>query len=154
MTFHLESGSHPNKSGNYTIFLSINHQGERKRIKTSISIPIKFWDSTKERVTMLHFLDRCQDREQTYMLLSYEWGEEVPPLIWQLVSGLCITSATMDLSGLHDYERQSAPESTWLCIKLYCNPSRTIYPNVSNYIVELMLFALAIYGGESFVLYE
>ena len=50
MTFHLESGSHPNKSGNYTIFLSINHQGERKRIKTSISIPIKFWDSTKERV--------------------------------------------------------------------------------------------------------
>ena len=72
MTFHLESGSHPNKSGNYTIFLSINHQGERKIIKTSISIPIKFWDSTKERVTMLHFLDRFQDREQTYMLLSYE----------------------------------------------------------------------------------
>lgn len=105
MTFHLESGSHPNKSGNYTIFLSINHQGERKRIKTSISIPIKFWDSTKERVkktcttarqdneelqrlmdkartierelnsqdrlTMLRFLDRFQDREQTYMLLSY-----------------------------------------------------------------------------------
>ena len=50
MTFHLESGSHPNKSGNYTIFLSINHQGERKRIKTSTSIPIKFWDSIKERV--------------------------------------------------------------------------------------------------------
>ena len=105
MTFHLESGSHPNKSGNYTIFLSINHQGERKRIKTSISIPIKFWDSTKERVkktcttarqdneelqrlmdkartierelnsqdklTMLRFLDRFQDREKTYMLLSY-----------------------------------------------------------------------------------
>ena len=105
MTFHLESGSHPNKSGNYTIFLSINHQGERKRIKTSISIPIKFWDSTKERVkktcttarqdneelqrlmdkartierelnsqdrlTMLRFLDSFQDREQTYMLLSY-----------------------------------------------------------------------------------
>ncbi len=44
MTFHLESGSHPNKQGNYTIFLSINHQGERKRIKTSI-IPIKFWDT-------------------------------------------------------------------------------------------------------------
>ena len=145
MTFHLESGSHPNKSGNYTIFLSINHQGERKRIKTSISIPIKFWDSTKERVkktcttarqdneelqrlmdkartierelnsqdrlTMLRFLDRFQDREQTYMLLSDEGGEESPPLILQLVSGLCITSATMDLSGSHDYERQSAPES-------------------------------------------
>ena len=40
---------------------------------------------------------------------------------------MCIASATMDMSGSHDYERQSAPESTWLCIKLYCNPSRTIY---------------------------
>ena len=50
MTFHLESGSHPNKSGNHTIYLSINHQGERKRIKTTISVPIKFWDSTRERV--------------------------------------------------------------------------------------------------------
>lgn len=50
MTFHFESGSHPNKQGNHTIFLSIFHQGERKRVKTSISIPIKYWDSSKERV--------------------------------------------------------------------------------------------------------
>ena len=105
MTFHLESGSHPNKSGNHTIYLSINHQGERKRIKTTISVPIRFWDSTRERVkktcpsskqdneelqrlmdkartterelaaqdrlTMLRFLDRFKDREQTYMLLSF-----------------------------------------------------------------------------------
>lgn len=50
MTFHFESASHPNKQGNHTIYLSIFHQGERKRIKTSISIPIKFWDVGKERV--------------------------------------------------------------------------------------------------------
>ena len=105
MTFHLESGSHPNKSGDHTIYLSVNHQGERKRIKTTISVPIRFWDSTRERgkktcptskqdneelqrlmdkartterelaaqdrLTMLRFLDRFQDREQTYMLLSF-----------------------------------------------------------------------------------
>ena len=29
-----------------------------------------------------------------------------------------------------------------------------LWSNVSNYIVELILVALAIYGGESFVLYE
>ncbi len=50
MTFHFESGSHPNKQGNHTIYLSIFHTGERKRVKTSVSVPIKFWDATKERV--------------------------------------------------------------------------------------------------------
>ena len=29
-----------------------------------------------------------------------------------------------------------------------------LWSNVSNYIIELMLYALAIYGGESFALYE
>ena len=69
MTYHLESGSHPNKSGNYTIFLSINHQGERKRIKTSISIPIKFWDSTKERVKKTCTTAR-QDNEELQRLMD------------------------------------------------------------------------------------
>ena len=50
MTFHFESGSHPNKQGNHTIYLSIFHSGERKRVKTSVSVPIKFWDATRERV--------------------------------------------------------------------------------------------------------
>ena len=50
MTFHFESGSHPNKQGNYTIFLSVFHQGERKRIKTSINVPIRYWDSSRERI--------------------------------------------------------------------------------------------------------
>jgi len=50
MTFHLESGSHPNKAGDHTIYLSIYHSGQRKRIKTSVSIPIRFWDSSRERV--------------------------------------------------------------------------------------------------------
>ena len=36
--------------GNYTIYLSIFHQGERKRVKTSVNVPIKCWDSEKERV--------------------------------------------------------------------------------------------------------
>lgn len=105
MTFHFVPGNHPNKSGDYTIFLSVYHKGERKRIKTSITIPIKYWDAEKERVkktystskkdneelkrlldkaitaerelnsqdklTLLKFLDRFQNREQKYMLLSY-----------------------------------------------------------------------------------
>ena len=50
MTFHYEAGSHPNKQGNYTIYLSIYHSGERKRVKTSVNVPIKFWDSGKERI--------------------------------------------------------------------------------------------------------
>ena len=50
MTFHFESGSHPNKAGDHTIYLSIYHSGQRKRIKTSVSIPIRFWDSSRERV--------------------------------------------------------------------------------------------------------
>ena len=70
-------------------------------------------------------LQNILDLEHFTALMSE--GKKAPPLILQLVSGLCITSATMDMSGSHDYERQSAPESTWLCIKLYCNPSRTIY---------------------------
>jgi len=50
MTFHFESASHPNKAGDYPIFLSLYHQGERKRIKTSVNVPIKYWDTEKERV--------------------------------------------------------------------------------------------------------
>ena len=69
MTFHLESGSHPNKQGNYTIYLSIFHQGERKRIKTSISVPIKFWDVTKERVKKTCPTSR-QDNEELQRLMD------------------------------------------------------------------------------------
>ena len=69
MTFHLESGSHPNKQGNHTIYLSIFHQGERKRIKTSINIPIKFWDSTKERVKKTYPSAR-QDNEELQRLMD------------------------------------------------------------------------------------
>ena len=50
MTFHFESGSHPGKTGNTSIYLSVSHQGERKRLLTSVAVPIKFWDATKERV--------------------------------------------------------------------------------------------------------
>ena len=50
MTFHFESASHPNKQGNHTIFLSVFHQGERKRIKTPVNVPIKCWDSSRERI--------------------------------------------------------------------------------------------------------
>ena len=41
MTFHFESGRHPNKLGNHTIYLSIFLSGERKRVMTSVSVPIK-----------------------------------------------------------------------------------------------------------------
>lgn len=105
MTFHFELGHHPNKKGDYSIFLLVFHKGQKKRIKTSVLIPDRYWDTEKERVrksfpssrqdneelqrlmdkartierelnsqdrlTMLRFLDRFQDREQTYMLLSY-----------------------------------------------------------------------------------
>ncbi|MDO5442170.1 MAG: site-specific integrase [Bacteroidia bacterium] len=50
MTFHFELGNHPNKNGDYTIFLSLYHKGERKRLKTTIIIPSKCWDPEKERV--------------------------------------------------------------------------------------------------------
>jgi len=50
MTFHFELGHHPNKSGSYTIFLLVFHKGERKRLKTTISIPCKYWNAEKERV--------------------------------------------------------------------------------------------------------
>lgn len=69
MTFHFESGSHPNKQGNYTIYLSIFHQGERKRVKTSIAIPIKFWDSTKERVKKT-FPTARQENEELQRLMD------------------------------------------------------------------------------------
>ncbi len=69
MTFHFESGSHPNKQGNYTIYLSINHSGERKRIKTSICIPIKCWDSSRERVRKTCPTSK-QDNEELQRLLD------------------------------------------------------------------------------------
>ena len=39
MTFHLESGSHPNKMGNYTIYLSIFHQETTIRVAYNTSWP-------------------------------------------------------------------------------------------------------------------
>lgn len=50
MTYHFELGHHPTKTGDYTIFLLVYQKGERKRIKTTISVPIKYWDTEKERV--------------------------------------------------------------------------------------------------------
>ena len=69
MTFHLESASHPNSTGNHPIYLSINHSGERKRIKTSISIPIKFWDSDKERIKKT-FPSSKEDNQELQRLLD------------------------------------------------------------------------------------
>lgn len=69
MTFHFESASHPNKQGNYTIYLSIFHQGERKRVKTSIAIPIKFWDATRERVKKT-FPTARQENEELQRLMD------------------------------------------------------------------------------------
>lgn len=69
MTFHFETGSHPNSTGNHTIYLSVNHSGERKRIKTSISIPIKYWDSDKERVKKAYPSSK-QDNEELQRLLD------------------------------------------------------------------------------------
>jgi len=73
MTIHLESGSHPNKTGDFPIFLSFYHKGERKRIKTSVNVPIRFWDAEKERIkkTCPSFredneeLDRLLDKART-----------------------------------------------------------------------------------------
>lgn len=50
MTFHLELGHHPNKKGEYSIFLLVFHKGQKKRIKTSVLIPDRYWDTEKERV--------------------------------------------------------------------------------------------------------
>ena len=50
MTYHFELGHHPTKTGDYTIFLLVYQKGERKRIKTTITVPIKYWDTDKERV--------------------------------------------------------------------------------------------------------
>ena len=50
MTFHFELCNHPNKKGDYSVFLLIFHKGQKKRIKTSILIPDRFWDPVKERV--------------------------------------------------------------------------------------------------------
>ena len=69
MTFHFEPGSHPNSKGNHTIYLSINHSGERKRIKTSISTPIKFWDSDKERIKKT-FPSSKDDNQELQRLLD------------------------------------------------------------------------------------
>lgn len=69
MTFHFESASHPNKQGCHTIYLSVFHQGERKRVKTSISVPIKFWDSTRERIKKT-CLTAKQDNEELQRLMD------------------------------------------------------------------------------------
>lgn len=50
MTFHFELGHQPNKKGDYTIFLLVFHRGQKKRIKTSVLIPDRYWDPTRERV--------------------------------------------------------------------------------------------------------
>lgn len=50
MTFHFELGHHPNKKGDYSIFLLVFHKGQKKRIKTSVLIPDRYWDTEKERV--------------------------------------------------------------------------------------------------------
>lgn len=69
MTFHFETGSHPNSKGNHTIYLSINHSGKRKRIKTSVSLPIKFWDSGKERVKKT-YISYKQDNDELQRILD------------------------------------------------------------------------------------
>lgn len=69
MTFHFEAGSHPNSKGDHTIYLSINHSGERKRIKTSVSLPIKFWDPEKERVKKTHSSYK-QDNDELQRILD------------------------------------------------------------------------------------
>lgn len=69
MTFHFEPGSHPNKNGEHTVYLSVNHSGERKRIKTTVSLPIRFWDPEKERVRKSYPSSR-QDNEELQRLLD------------------------------------------------------------------------------------
>jgi integrase len=69
MTFHFETGNHPVKSGDYTIFLSVYHRGERKRIKTSITIPIRYSDTERERVRKTCPSSR-KDNEELQRLLD------------------------------------------------------------------------------------
>lgn len=75
MTFHFESGSHPNKCGNYNIYLSISHSGERKRVKTSINVPIKCWDADTERVRR-SWPAYKQDNEELQLLMDKARGIE------------------------------------------------------------------------------
>lgn len=69
MTFHFELGHHPNKQGNYTIFLLVFHKRERKRFKTSINIPDKYWNPEKERVKKTCPTSK-QDNEELQRLLD------------------------------------------------------------------------------------
>lgn len=69
MTFHFELGHQPNKKGDYTIFLLVFHKGQKKRIKTSVLIPDKYWDTVKERVKK-SFPSSRQDNEELQRLLD------------------------------------------------------------------------------------
>lgn len=69
MTFHFEPAHQPNKQGNYTIFLLLFHKGQKKRLKTSITIPLKYWDKEKERVRKTCPTSR-QDNEELQRLLD------------------------------------------------------------------------------------
>jgi Site-specific recombinase XerD len=69
MTFHFELGHHPNKQGDYSIFLLLFHKGQKKRIKTSILVPDRYWDPVKERVKK-SFPSSRQDNEELQRLLD------------------------------------------------------------------------------------
>lgn len=69
MTFHFELGHQPNKKGDYTIFLLVFHKGQKKRIKTSVLIPDRYWDPEKERVKK-SFPTSRQDNEELQRLLD------------------------------------------------------------------------------------
>lgn len=69
MTFHFELCNHPNKKGDYSVFLLIFHKGQKKRIKTSILIPDRFWDPVKERVRKTCPSSR-QDNQELQRLLD------------------------------------------------------------------------------------
>lgn len=69
MTFHFELGHQPNKQGDYSIFLLLFHKGQKKRIKTSILIPDRYWDPVRERVKK-SFPSSKQDNEELQRLLD------------------------------------------------------------------------------------
>ena len=69
MTYHFEIGNQPNKTGSYSIYLKLFHQGEKKRLKTSISIPLKDWDKEKERVRKSNPSSK-KDNEELQRLLD------------------------------------------------------------------------------------
>lgn len=71
MTFHFELCNHPNKKGDFSVFLLVFHKGQKKRIKTTILIPDKYWDPEKDRLTLLKFLVQFQGRDQPN---SRKWG--------------------------------------------------------------------------------